>query len=350
MPGKDGKYEWEGFLPLEQLPRELNGANGYYASANNDVVPKFFPDYKIPLGFEYSTPYRYERITEVLEQDKKFDIADMESLQGDHLSLPARQLVPLFKGITSDSPEVQTAIDQLLKWDFVLDRNSVEATIYEYWILKLTPLAYALHLPEKTRGSFHTYDLRRVIGWMKSPDPDFGPNPVIARNNMMVAALEQALKDLGKKLGDDRSRWKWGSAHKARFEHPLLTAQTASLLTVSPVSRGGDAYTVQATSSPSEENANEVHGASAMFVLDTKDWDHSVGLNAPGNESQAGSPHYSDLATRWGDGRYFPLAFSRAKVEEVAESRLVLQPAPKPEGQIRGPSDSTTPADKSVPR
>jgi penicillin amidase len=43
VPGKDGQYEWEGFVPLTELPRELNRPAGYYATANNDVVPKFSP-------------------------------------------------------------------------------------------------------------------------------------------------------------------------------------------------------------------------------------------------------------------------------------------------------------------
>ena len=41
VPGKDGKYEWDGFVPFSSLPRELNGHNGFYASANNDVVQIF---------------------------------------------------------------------------------------------------------------------------------------------------------------------------------------------------------------------------------------------------------------------------------------------------------------------
>jgi penicillin amidase len=147
VPGKDGKYEWDGFVPLTDLPRELNGSQGYYASANNDVVPKLFPTYKNSLGFEYSASYRFDRINEVLRADKKFSVADFQHLQGDLVSLTARQLVPLLKSDTTETPAVKDAIDRLLQWDFVLGRDSVAATIYEYWLLKLTPLAYAPHLP-----------------------------------------------------------------------------------------------------------------------------------------------------------------------------------------------------------
>lgn len=326
VPGKDGKYEWEGYLPIEKLPHEMNGPKGFYASANNDVVPKIFPKYNIPLGYEYGAPYRYDRITELLIQNKKFDIQDFANMQGDHMSLPARQLVPLFKGLKSDKPEVQHAIEQLLQWNFVVDKDAVTPTIYEYWLLKLTPLVYEPHLPEQLKSTFRQYDVRQVIKWTKSPDKDFGANPQAARNQMMLTALDQALATLHQKFGDDQSKWVWGDIHRAMFEHPLLADSTRTLLVVDPVRRGGDAYTVQATSNPTENGSDQKAGASAMYVLDTKDWDRSVALNTPGNESQAGSSHYSDLAPLWGDNKHFPLAFSRKKVEEVTQDRLVLYP------------------------
>jgi len=326
VPGKDGKYEWDGFLPFSQLPKELNGSKGFYASANNDVVPKLFPKFNIPLGYEYSAPYRYDRITEVLSEKKKFDVEDSEKLQQDHVSLPARTLVPLFKGVKSDRAEVQDAIDKLLAWNFVVNKDATTPTIYEYWLLKLVPLVYAPHLPEMLRNKFNRYDVREVVAWMKSPDKDFGPNPIAARNQIMLTALEQALVELRQKYGDDESKWIWGDIHKATFEHPLLTEGTKSVFAIEPVRRGGDAYTVQATSNATEKGAQQEHGASAMLVLDVKDWDRSVGLNAPGNSAQPGDAHYSDLAPLWGDGKYFPLAFSKKKVEEVTKNRLVLYP------------------------
>jgi len=50
-------------------------------------------------------------------------------------------------------------------------------------------------------------------------------------------------------------------------------------------------------------------------------------MNVPGQSGQPLSPHYSDLLPRWAEGRYHPLFFSRAKVEEVAKNKLILDPA-----------------------
>ena len=326
VPGKDGKYEWDGYVPLDKLPHSLNRPEGYYASANNDVVPTVVPGYDTPLGYEYTAPYRFDRISEVLKANKKFTLADMENLQEDKLSIPARELVPLLRGVSSDKPEVRAALDKLLAWDYVLGSESVPATIYEYWAMKLTPLAYAQHVPAAARGTFHGYDIRRVIEWMKSPDATYGADPAAERNRILVTALEQAVVDMHKRLGDDMSKWVWGNIHTADFQHPLLSEATKPAFGIEPVRRGGDAYTVQASSSLSESSSKQTSGASFKFVFDVKDWDNSTGLSTPGNSAQPGSPHYADLAPLWGAGKHFPLAFSRKKVEEVTTDRLMLYP------------------------
>jgi penicillin amidase len=57
------------------------------------------------------------------------------------------------------------------------------------------------------------------------------------------------------------------------------------------------------------------------------DWDRGVVTSVPGQSGQPGSPHYGDLLPLWAEGKYFPLAYSRQKVDQLAESRLMLQPA-----------------------
>ncbi len=221
---------------------------------------------------------------------------------------------------------VQEAINRLLQWDQVMSVDSVPATLHEYWLLKLTPLLYDAQLPAELRGQFRQYDLRRVLAWLAAPGPAFGADPIRTRDELVLKALEQALAALEQAHGADQTKWRWGALHRATFEHPLLAPSTAALAGIAPVERGGNAHTVQMTTGATETNAEVTGGASAMLVLDVQDWDRSVALNTPGNESQLGSPHYADLAKRWGDGKHFPLAFSRSKVEEVASERLRLLP------------------------
>ena len=52
-----------------------------------------------------------------------------------------------------------------------------------------------------------------------------------------------------------------------------------------------------------------------------------VGINTPGQSGDPDSPHYRDLFELWARGQYFPLAYSRAKVESVRESTTRLAPS-----------------------
>ena len=62
------------------------------------------------------------------------------------------------------------------------------------------------------------------------------------------------------------------------------------------------------------------------MIIDTGDWDKSMATNSPGQSGDPDSPHYDDLFDDWSRDRYFPMFYSREKVESVADYRYVLRP------------------------
>jgi len=110
------------------------------------------------------------------------------------------------------------------------------------------------------------------------------------------------------------------------FEHPLasLGPSYAAAFNLGPVGRPGDVHTPNNTRH--DDNFRQVHGASYRQVFDLADWDRGVATSVPGQSGQPGSPHYADLLPLWAEGKYFPLAYSRQKVEEVSRHRLWLRP------------------------
>jgi penicillin amidase len=94
-----------------------------------------------------------------------------------------------------------------------------------------------------------------------------------------------------------------------------------------PVERPGDANTPNNTRH--DDTFRQVHGASYRHVLDLADWDRGLATSTPGQSGQPGSPHYGDLLPLWAKGEYFPLAYSRTKVDEVTRHRLRLRPTAK---------------------
>ena len=111
VPG-DGRYEWDGFLPITSLPSEANPDRGFIATANNFLMPKDYP-YKNLLQVTWSDPFRASRIEEVLGSGRKFNVAEMVRLQNDDLSVVARALTPLLRHVTLTNAASARARDLL---------------------------------------------------------------------------------------------------------------------------------------------------------------------------------------------------------------------------------------------
>ena len=323
VPG-DGRFEWEGYLPIKELPHVFNPPSGYFASANQDNIPDEYP---FSVGFLWTDPYRYLRLEEVLGSGRKFTMTDMMNLQHDYLCLPARTLIPLLKGLKSENPQAQKALDMLLSWDFIMDIQSVEATIYSVWEKQLSPSVWDLFIPEEARRAFPRRSLKKMIDLILSPDGHFGRHPIEARNALLIHSLEEGVKNIMERLGPDMKNWQYGQEifHHVQIRHMLSRAVNDSLqakLDVGPVPRGGNSNTVNNTSS----GYNQTSGGSFRIIADLSDWDNSLGTNTPGQSGNPDNSHYKDLFEMWAKNQYFPVFFSRKKVESVTESITFLQP------------------------
>lgn len=322
VPGWTGEYEWKGWFSLDDLPHAFNPESGFLATANNDVLP---PGEKRPIGYDWSNPARINRIREVLTSREKFSVTDFEKLQHDAVAWNAEQLVPLLTQLRSDDAEVERARTELIAWDKDMLRSSTAATIYFVWEQK----ALQLLVGSKISGPLAAEYVRRggevLVPALTYPGrPWFGQNATKERNELLIAALAAAVKDLKERSGNDMSQWTWGSLHSATFQHPLaVNAQTASLFNVGAISRGGYALTPFSTGG---KGFSQTAGATFREIMDVSDWDKSVATSAPGQSGQPSSPHFSDLAKLWADESYFSLSFSDSAVSANAETTLLLEP------------------------
>ena len=327
VPG-DGRYEWDGYLPIKALPNVVNPRKGFFGTANNYLAPDGYP-YWEALHYTWGDQMRAARVEEVLDSRRHMTMVDMIQLQQDELTVARRNIVPLLREIEIGDPEVEELRDRLLDWDFVLDKDSVEAAIYVTFERRLRDNVRGVVVPEEAREVIRRVNTKRMIDWLVAPDGRFGDAPVAGRDSILADTLTQALSDLRERLGPDISTWKYGQeAFKhALIRHPMTAAVSPDLrrrLDVGPVPRGGYGGTVHNTSG----GDNQTSGGSFMIVADTADWDNSVGLNTPGQSGNPDSPHYGDLFGLWAKGKYFPIFYSRAKVDSVTESTTFLGPAP----------------------
>jgi penicillin amidase len=326
VPGAKGDYEWQGFLRREDYPQLANPAAHYIATANQNILPE---GYKHEIGYEWSAPYRYRQIKKRLEAKPKFDLDDFKSIQHDNTTIPGQTLARLLKNASVTDPALKPYAEMIISWDGVLTRESKAGPLYAVWLNELVEGLFKPHVParllEFVRGRS---GIPTLLAALEKPDAAwFGDEPEKKRDELLRSTLAMAVPKVKKRLGDDPEKWAWGKMHTAPFRHPLagLGPEYDKAFSLGPVPRPGDGLTPNATSIDLA-TYQQIAGASYRHVLDLADWDRGLATSTPGQSGQPGSPHYADLLPLWAEGEYFPLAFSRTKVEEVMKHRLHLKP------------------------
>lgn len=325
VPG-DGSYEWDYYLPIIEKPNAYNPENGFIATANQNVTPDNYNKWNA-IGFSWSDPYRGDRVNEVLNSDKKLTMDDMKALQVDYLSIPARTLVPLLSGLKFDNQKEETAISLLQNWDFILNPESIEAAIYVAWENQIKKSAREQFVPEELMDLIGSIQLKRIIDWIMTPDEKFGSNPVKGRNIFLKSSFTKALNNLSNTLGEDMSKWQYG---QEKYKHSYISHALGSIvndslkrkLNVGPLPRGGNGYTPGSTGG----NNRQRSGASFRMIVNTGDWDKAVGTNSPGQSGDPNNSMYSNLFKSWAEDQYFPIYFSRAKIDSVSIEYTLLKP------------------------
>lgn len=317
VPG-DGRFEWSGFLPIDKLPSKLNPPEGYVATANNNLTAINYP-YRNAVGWTWASPSRAHRIEEVLNDGTRKTLVDFMALQSDYLSIPARTLVPLLQNLASPKDRTEQALSYLRKWDYKLINTSVAASIYVAWEGQLKQAVYQEMVPKTAQPYFKSLPTKRVYDALLIPTP--------TRDSLLLVCLDRAVAELTTRLGSDMDEWLYGQRKNKHITltHPLSNLVDKAMrkkINLGPVARGGYAETVNATTN----ELNQTAGASFRILVDTEDWDKTLGINTPGQSGNPESSHYSDLFPIWAENSYFPVFFTKDKIKTVAERTTVLTP------------------------
>ncbi|MEX0703257.1 MAG: penicillin acylase family protein, partial [Planctomycetales bacterium] len=271
VPG-DGRYEWEGFLPIADLPHVHDPPQGCWSTANENMVPDGYP-HRRAVGWTWADPYRGDRVREVLAASREHTVEGMARLQQDHLSIPARDLVPLLQRVPIDEPELRAALGLFDRWDFVLDKDSAAAGLYVLFERRIEQNLRELLIPQEARRYVPALSMRKMIGWLSNPGERFGPEPLAARDELLRKSLAEAVAELTERFGPRPADWRYGhdKFKHSLLAHPLSAAvddETRRRLDVGPLPRGGNGYTVDNTGREDRQPS----GATFRVVIDTADW------------------------------------------------------------------------------
>ncbi len=334
--GWDKEAGWEEEpLPFEQMPFLTNPEAGFVATANAQPMREGDGPF---LGVAWLDGYRQARIVEVLDSRHDWSLADTQALQMDQTSILWRELRDVVLAMPTEVNEARRGVDLLATWDGVVSADSPAAAVFECFVAEMTRRIVESKAPNAAAWgmgksavplmAYSLISLRRLghlsrlmreqpEGWFAQGWPQ-----------EMADALVQTVRTLEARHSDDVARWAWGRVRPLTLQHAVGgRAPLDKIFNLGPFPWGGDACTVaQAATDLSNPEANSFFVASLRMVVDAGNWDESRFILPSGQSGNPLSPHYDDQLSLWQRGEGVPIAWSRAKVDEVAQDVLRLTP------------------------
>ncbi|WP_334188787.1 penicillin acylase family protein [Noviherbaspirillum sp.] len=337
-PGWDARYDWTGFIPFDELPRSFNPASNRVATANEKIVEPGYPHF---LTSEWTLPYRANRIRELLDAKPKHSMDSFAAMQKDHLSLAAKELLPLLGKTVARTDRARGAIDKLNGWDGSMDADRAEPLIFNAWLRTASRQIFVDELGEALLKDYweqrnvhlsmvHVLNDRegqaRWCADVGKPNPDKPQSCA----DVLSMSLDAALDDLETRYGKDMGQWRWGKAHEARSEHRPFgkVAPLAKVFDIRAPSPG-DTFTVNVgrhNLRDEKEPFTNRHAASLRALYDMSNPENSLFIHSTGQSGNLLSPLYRNFVQRWIDVQYLPMRTLRPDVEKESIGTLVLSP------------------------
>ncbi len=329
QPGWGGEFDWLDFIPFAELPHAADPPSGRLINANNRVVSDGYPFF---VSRDWDSPERAERIAERLAERAKHDIASMESIQADDVSLFARRLLPTIAHIRTNGARDREALSKLANWDARMDRGRSEPLIFNAWVRQITADLLVRGLGPGATDLLRESPVlvRHAFEGTSEFCDDRTTDAAESCADLVSAALSRALDELTRIYGADTDKWRWGDAHAAAFVNPLFSRiPVLARWTAFRQPTDGDNFTIRRAAARPGDSANpfaHVHGQSLRAVYDLADLRRSRFIIAPGQSGSPLSPHWGDLVPLWAHAGSLALSGDAEALLADGASRLVLTP------------------------
>ncbi len=335
LPGWDGKYEWNGFVPTSGQPHMRNPERGWIASANNKHIG---PDYPYVISNYYAMPDRYVRIVEMLTEKDKLSVADFERMHADFDMILAREWVPIFVDHLADKKlnENETAaLEALKEWDYVATPESIATTVFHATLQSMVKNTFKKRLGKELYERYidNAYvvfnAMRDMVAagdsvWFDNPDT----NDVEDMDAVITKSFKEGVAYLEKEMGNNPKRWEWSSLHTLTFHHPFGKSSPilGFFLDRGPYPMGGSIATVNPMPYRLTEPWEIYHGASERCIFDLGDMKNSLRVIPAGVSGNFMSPHYDDQIDLWRTVTYRPFVIDREGVDADARYTTTMKP------------------------
>ncbi len=333
---------WQGRMPYADNPEFFNPPGGIVGNTNNKTVDRPFPNH---VSFNWGDTQRINRWVRLMQSRQVHTRESFIEAQLDTVSTTARSLLPLVGAdlwFTGDAapegtPEArrQQALALLAEWNGEMNEHLPEPLIYAAWMRALQerlirdemgPLAneFASVEPVFIERVFRNTDGAGV--WCDV----LQSAPVETCTDMARLALDDALVWIGENYPGSLESLRWGDAHQATSDHPVLGKVPFLnwFVNIRQSTSGGDNTLMRGRTSGVDPNPfQNVQAAGYRGVYDFADPDSSVFITATGQSGHPLSRYYDDMGELWRRGEYIPMSLDPGLARAAAVGITTLVPA-----------------------
>ena len=340
--GYTATNQWQGIQPYANNPEFIDPVGGILGNTNNKTVDRPFPDH---VSFRWGDTQRVNRWNRLMQTRRVHTRESFIEAQLDTVSETARSLLPLigaelwFTGdaATEGTPQRQRqkALELLAAWNGEMNEHLPEPLIYAAWLRELQKRLIRDELGLLATEYTHANPLfiERVFRDVSGAS---------AWCDVLQSAPTETCADISRQALDDALLWiaenhstaiealRWGDAHQATHDHPVLGDAPVLnwFVNIRQSTSGGD-NTLQRgrTSGTGPAPFQNVHAAGYRGVYDFADPDSSVFITATGQSGHPLSRYYDNLGELWRRGEYIPMSLDPALARAAAVGVTVLTPA-----------------------
>ena len=343
--GYKPENRWTGTLPYADNPEFIDPIGGLLGNTNNKIVDQPFPNH---VSFEWGDTQRIARWQFLMQRREVHTRESFIEAQLDTVSNTARTLLPLvgadlwFTGeaAADGTPEAQrqTALKLLAEWNGEMNEHMPEPLIYAAWMRALQKRLIQDEMGPLADEFTHVDPVfiervfRNTVGAAVWCDV-LQSAPVETCDDIARQSLDDAIVWLTGRYGGRLESLRWGDAHQATHDHPVLgdTPILSWFVNIRQSTSGGDDTLMRGrTSGLDPDPFQNVHAAGYRGVYDFADPDSSVFVISTGQSGHPLSRHYDDLGTLWRRGEFVPMSLDPALARAGAVGVTVLEPAPLP--------------------
>lgn len=341
-PGWNPATGFKGIFDYAENPSFVNPPTGLLGNTNNKTVDRPFPRH---VSFTWGDTMRIQRWLTLMKSREVHTRESFIEAQTDTVNPTARLLLPLIgadlwftgEAAPEGSPQAfrQRALKLLAEWNGEMNEHLPEPLIAEAWLRSLQdrlirdelgPMADTFTHPDPV---FLERVFRNTGGAAVWCDV-IQSATVETCTDIARIALDEALLRLSETWGPNIESWRWGDAHQAAQDHPVLgkIPVLRHFVNIRQSTSGGDDTLLRGRTSGEGDNPYlNVHGAGYRGVYDFADPDSSVFIVSTGESGHPLSRHYDDLGELWRRSEYIPMSLDPALARAAAVGVMVLTPA-----------------------